>query len=193
MKGDGLRAWWPPALLVLAWAAVRASSSSVDPAPDRDLIAAGAMYAPAMADGELWRLGCAPWLHRSWGHLAGNAVGLASLVWMGARWASPAAWFAAWWAGGASGALASWTLGAAISCGASGGLYALGAATCVSALRDPGALGAARAWRAGPVLAAGLALTLMLAVLPSRVDLAAHLGGAALGVVIGLGRPPRLA
>jgi rhomboid protease GluP len=144
------------------------------------LIAHGGMYAPWVAQGAVWRLFTAPWLHRSWLHLLGNLVGAAGLVSMGAR----RGWLPAFGLGGAAGALASYLLGVVLSVGASGGLFAVGASTVVATLRSD-ATGEARR-RSGPVLGAGLVAAGALSWLMPGADVAAHLGGAVVGVAIGV-------
>lgn len=143
------------------------------------------MYAPWVADGAVWRLFTAPWLHRSWLHLLGNLVGAAGLVSMGAR----RGWLPAFVLGGAAGALASYLLGVVLSVGASGGLFAVGAMTVVVTLRSDTTGEEARR-RSGTVLGAGLVTVGALSWWMPGADVAAHLGGAGMGVALGLARRP---
>lgn len=155
---------------------------------DRPLIlriAAGGQFAPKVAE-EPWRLCTSVFVHADLLHLALNATAIVAL----GRVLEPlvgstrfAAWFAA---GGLGGSLAAVLAGVRLSDGASGGAFALLGAAVVLGWR----------WRdrwdpedrrlMGPILWAFLALNLVFSVVVPTIDLSAHLGGLAVGLLLGV-------
>ena len=138
--------------------------------------------------GEWYRLFSAPFLHVDAGHLAMNAVSIAvaGLILEGL---TGRAWFAAiYFVGAIGGSLLSLLLNPAgiVSVGASGAGMALFAAMLVVSLRFPaGALRNRLQANAAYVLIPSL-LPLMSALKGTRVDYAAHFGGAIAGLAVAL-------
>lgn len=168
-------AWITSAGLGDGWAAW------IGPRSDAALIASGARYAPAIAQGEAWRLLSAPLLHGSAGHLAGNTLALLALgrlgePLLGRRWGLLLA------AGAVAGGGLSHAAGVVRSVGASAAVQAGAWALCAGAARDRARLAPPTWWALGPGLAALLALDAALGWWSQGVDLAAHAGGALVGI-----------
>jgi rhomboid protease GluP len=182
-------------LIVLGAAFVAEALLGGDPAVENSvaLFRLGALYAPAVHDGDLWRLGSYALLHIGWIHLLVNAYALwilapqlelayGSNLTLGLFAATSIA-------GGAASAAWSLHTGAArLSAGASGGLFGLFGATVALYLRvrknlpEPVRRGIMRA------IAINLIINLFIA-LKAPVDNAAHLGGLVAGILLGLVAP----
>lgn len=161
------------------------------------LVFAGALIPDKVLQGEWWRPLTGPMLHSTWSHLLMNLVGI-GLIGRQIEAAYGSAGFAVLWlAATLAGALGTLLAGHAISVGASGGVFGL-----VSALVILGA----RLWprlqarlRVSLVLVPAALLLLLLGVgelaelvQPSRLDRAAHAGGALGGMLAGGWLPLRL-
>ena len=158
-----------------------AGSAWIGPRTDAALIASGARYAPAVAQGELWRLLTAPLLHGSLAHLAGNTLALLGLgrlgePLVGRRWGLLLV------VGAIAGGGLSHAAGVVRSVGASAAVQAGAWALCAGAARDRGALARRTWWALGPGLAVLLAVDAALGWWSQGVDLAAHAGGALVGI-----------
>ncbi len=154
--------------------------------PPRLRMAAGGGWGPFIDGGATWRIWTSVLVHVDALHLGMNAVAIAVL----GRMLEPL--FGAWrfaaiaWAGGVAGALASHGVGNLQSDGASGAGFALMGAGLVTGLRHRRALPAEDARFLGPVLGAFIALNLALSVVLPFIDLTAHAGGLAAGVLLGI-------
>lgn len=145
-----------------------------------------------LEDGEWWRLATSCLLHADIVHLTLNAVSLVAL----GRLLEPLvggwrllAWFVL---GGLGGSLTSWAAGFRYSDGASGGAFALlGAIAVIGWMERSHTLKEDRQLF-GPVLWVFLAVNVVLSFLLPFIDVAGHLGGLAVGLMLGLwpGRRP---
>ncbi len=150
-------------------------------------VAVGGQYRVLVESGQAWRLVTSTLLHADALHLAVNAVAIASLgrllePWVGAlRWAS---WFAI---GAVGGSVASQLAGVTQSDGASGGAFALLGAALVLGARLRGELEPSDARLMGPVLWGFTALNAVLSVVLPFIDAVGHLGGLAVGLLLGAG------
>ena len=158
------------------------------------LMRLGALYLPAVRDGDWWRLGSYAFLHIGWAHIAMNGYGLwilgpqleltyGSNLTLGLFAATSIA------GGAASVAWASWRGGQpALAAGASGGLFGLFGATVALAVRlrhrIPAETRKSVLRRTLFTLAINVAIA---AYFP--VDSAAHAGGLLAGVLLGLVAP----
>jgi len=157
-------------------------------------VAVGGKHA-ARLGGEPWRVATSVLLHGNAVHLVVNALALGALGRVLEPWTGGprlVAWFVA---GGLLGSAASVLAGVRMSDGASGGAFALLGAAVVLGWRVRGRLDAEDRRVTGPVLGGFLALNLALSLALPFVDAAAHLGGLAAGVALGLtadvaGAPP---
>lgn len=140
----------------------------------------------AIRAGEWWRLVTAGLVHGGGLHLAMNAWVLSSLGAFVERLLGPRRMLAVLWGGVLTGSLASFAMSRGVSVGISGGLFALVGALLVVGLRHRNALPppARRMLVRAPVEVIVLNLALGLAV--PMIDNAAHLGGLAGGVLLGL-------
>ena len=168
---------WPVVTIALVTAElvvyglVLAASEQRTPAPD--VLASGWRKVDALHAGQTWRLLSCLWLHAGWGHLAVNLAALAHVGTVVERRRGAATvmiWFVV---GGLAGAAAGigWEY---ISVGCSGALVAMLVAHLV----------AERRW--GDPLGVWLVVLLLGGFWLPSVDQAAHLGGAAAGVGLGL-------
>jgi membrane associated rhomboid family serine protease len=140
----------------------------------------------AIRAGEWWRLATAGLVHGGAVHLAMNGWVLSSLGGFVERILGPRRMLAVLWGGVVTGSLASFAMNRGVSVGISGGLFALVGALLVVGLRHRRTLPppARRMLVRAPleiiVLNAGLGFALPM------IDNAAHLGGLAGGVLLGL-------
>jgi membrane associated rhomboid family serine protease len=141
----------------------------------------------AIRAGEVWRLLTAGLVHGGFLHLFMNAWVLSDLGRLVERLLGPRRMLAVLWGGVLTGSLASFVFTASRSVGISGGLFALVGALLVVGVRHRRSLppGARRTLVRAPVEVIALNLALGLA-LPF-IDNAAHLGGLAGGILLGLG------
>jgi membrane associated rhomboid family serine protease len=152
--------------------------------PLGDRVAVGGRYRVLVASGELWRLGTGALLHVDLGHLLVNVGAIVGLGRVIEPWLGPARVLGLFAAGGLGGAVAAQAAGVVASDGASGAAFAwLGAAVVLGA-RYRRAPGFADARAVGPVLWGMLGLNLVLSVALPFIDLAAHLGGLGVGLVV---------
>jgi rhomboid protease GluP len=153
------------------------------------LIATGGNYGPAIARGEVWRLGLAPFVHLGAFHLLWNLLGLALIGpplerAIGGRGAAIALC-----AGALGGGIADYAAQPyAVSVGASGALFAAAAALIVALVRAPALPRRVPAIRLAVFAIAAIGAALA----PASVDPWAHIGGALAGIAagFGLGRAP---
>ena len=94
------------------------------------LIPIGALYSPAIAEGEYWRFLTSMFLHSGMRHLLNNMLTLGVLGNMVYREAGPLRFFATYFLGGIAGGAAEYALAAAqgrtvLAVGASGGVFAV--------------------------------------------------------------------
>jgi membrane associated rhomboid family serine protease len=183
--------------LLIVLAAVFAAEALVgrDPAVESSvaLFRLGALYAPAVRDGDIWRIGSYAFLHIGWVHLLVNAYALwilapqleltfGSNLTLGLFCVTAIA-------GGVASTL--WSLhtgGGHLAAGASGGIFGLFGATVALYFRVR--KGLPEPIRRGIIRAIALNLLINLAIaLKAPVDNAAHLGGLLSGVVLGLSAP----
>jgi rhomboid protease GluP len=148
------------------------------------LIAAGALWRPAVLAGEYWRLLAATFLHGGLEHLASNVVALYVLGMVGEHafgWRQFAVLYAASALGGS---LASLAVSTAPSVGASGALFGLQGAAIVLFRRHHDRL-LVRDRRIGVVLAVWAALSIVGGLMSPYIDNAAHAGGFLTGWLVG--------
>jgi len=153
----------------------------------------GALHAPAVRDGDFWRIGSYALLHIGWIHILVNGYALwilapqlemtfGSNLTLGLFSATSLA------AGAASYAWSLHTDAARLSAGASGGLFGLFGATVALYLRVRKHL--PEPVRRGIARAIGINLLINLAIaFTAPVDNAAHLGGLVSGILLGLVAP----
>lgn len=182
-------------LIVLAVAFVAEGLVGGDPAVESTvaLFRLGALYLPAVRDGDFWRIGSYALLHIGWLHLLVNGYALwiltpqlettfGSNLTLGLFSATSIA------AGAASAGWSLFTDAARLSAGASGGLFGLFGATVALYLRVRKSL--PEPIRRGIMRAIGINLLINLAIaFKAPVDNAAHLGGLLAGVLLGLVAP----
>jgi rhomboid protease GluP len=157
----------------------------------------GALYGPAVRDGDWWRIGAYAFLHIGWLHIAMNAYALwvlaPQLEWTFGSNLTLGFFAATALAGGA--ASTAWGFFAHqphLAAGASGGLFGLFGATIGLYLRVRHTL--PEPVRRGIVRAIGINVLLNVAIaVTAPVDSAAHAGGLVSGVLLALVAPlPRL-
>lgn len=139
----------------------------------------------SLLDAEPWRLASSVLLHADGLHLlvnAGSLWGMGRLLepWVGSL--RVLGWFAA---GGLGGSLLSGLLGVPRSDGASGAVFALLGAAVVLGLRHRAAMRPDDRTLYGPVLGGLLVANLVLSFLLPFIDASSHLGGLAVGLVVG--------
>ena len=177
--------WALVALCVAVYLAEVAIPGDPGTPPGRGpVMLAGAVYAPLVVRGELWRLVTAGFIHFDVTHILFNMVGLV----YGGRWceerfgsARTLAVFLAAVVAGDLAALVTTLQSQAVTAGASGGIMGLFAAMAVVGWRFPGereSLGRA----AGPILA-----TLLNGLVHPGVSNAGHVGGLVGGALAALG------
>jgi rhomboid protease GluP len=151
----------------------------VGPRPDRMILAVGGRYAPWMTT-EPWRLLSSLFVHIDVGHLGVNALAAAGLSRAGARRVPGWGWALTFLLAGVAGGRLADAMGVVRSAGASGGLHGWLALLVVEPhLRRP-------------VLASAVGSLALSLVVPA-IDLGAHAGGLAVGVIaaalsVGVGR-----
>lgn len=157
----------------------------------------GALYGPAVRDGDWWRIGAYAFLHIGWLHIAVNAYALwvlaPQLEWTYGSNLTLGFFAATALAGGAaSTAWSFFTDQARFAAGASGGVFGLFGATIGLYLRVRHTL--PEPVRRGIVRAIGINVLLNVAIaVTAPVDNAAHAGGLVSGVLLSLIAPlPRL-
>jgi membrane associated rhomboid family serine protease len=184
------------ALLIVFGVAFAAEALlSRDPAVENGvtLFRLGALYGPAVRDGDFWRIGSYALLHIGWIHLLVNSYALWILapqleITYGSN-LTLGLFCATAIAGGAASVAWSFQSGTAhLAAGASGGIFGLFGATVALYFRVR--KGIPEPVRRGIVRAIALNLLVNLAIaLKAPVDNAAHLGGLLSGVVLGLVAP----
>jgi rhomboid protease GluP len=157
----------------------------------------GALFGPAVRDGDWWRIGAYAFLHIGWLHIAVNAYALwvlaPQLEWTYGSTLTLGLFAATALAGGAaSTALSFFANEARFAAGASGGIFGLFGATIGLYLRVRHTL--PEQVRRGIVRAIGINVLLNAAIaVMAPVDNAAHAGGLVAGVLLSLIAPlPRL-
>jgi rhomboid protease GluP len=198
---------WGTAVLVFAWAAVFAWFALRDEFGERDvLIAWGASVTGAPALDASWRLLASTFLHAGPAHVFFNA---ASMVIFGStveRLFARAGFWVVFAVGGAAASAASlaWRTvrhapDVSLSIGASGAVFALGAAVLVAAVRLRHRLAIGRARALGAAILFLLAPGFVSGLARHGTDNAGHAGGLVAGLVLGAllplhprlgGRPP---
>ena len=171
-------------VLALIWLLVEIGGSSAD---SWTLIRAGAHFRPAVGAGDLWRLVSATFLHGGLLHLALNVYALFAFGRFVERLYGSTRFFVLYMASGVTGFVASFVFGRApLSVGASGGIFGmLGAAIAILLVRR------ARwpeGWRRGMLMNFALlaAINVAIGFTMPIIDNAAHLGGLATGVALGV-------
>ena len=155
------------------------------------IIAAGAVYAEKVFDGQSWRLLTGTFLHASFGHLLGNCLALYIL-----GLASERAWgrlksLGIYFVSGLGASLLSATMSTRPSVGASGAIFGLLGAAIIFFYRHRASLNA-RDRRIGAVLLGWAAFQLVMGSMNPMIDNWAHLGGLAAGLAMGLALAPEL-
>jgi membrane associated rhomboid family serine protease len=156
---------------------------------DRDVrfrVAVGGRMDLAVDQGEVWRLFTSPLLHGDALHLAVNAIALLVLGHLLEGRVGNWRWLGWFLACALAGTTASQLGRVPWSDGASGGAFGLLGATAVIGLRLRSRLSPDDRRLLGPVLWVFLALNLVLTAVLPFIDAAGHLGGLALGLVLGL-------
>lgn len=151
----------------------------------------GVMVPSLVRNGEWWRLITAATLHADANHVLHNAAFLVLLGWAAAERVGVGAALAAWLSTAIAGFLVSIMYDPnAMSVGASGGLFGLLGTAAGHALRT----GAGRdLWLRHRMRVVGaLASVLAITAFGEHSNIAAHLGGAGWGVVVGLILPARI-
>lgn len=159
---------------------------------------AGAMWAPAVDQGELWRLLTSVFVHGSGLHLLLNAMALLGVGPLVEGIYGPVR---LWWvfvAGGVFGAALSWVAGIPLTEGASGGIFALLGAAFTFAFRHGADLPADLRRSLRLRLALWIAFNFGVGLFVPFVNNVAHAGGLAVGLILGMtmdsaaatGQPP---
>lgn len=186
--------WGLAATLVLVFA-LQWSWGATEGGPA--LVRMGALVPERIRDGELWRLVSCTFLHGGFAHLALNTLVLVMLGGVLERIVGTSRFLLLYAAAALAGSVASFVFGGErISVGASGALWGVLVADAVLAFRPRGLLPAAVIARAKRAAMFNLVINLANSFRPS-VDMAAHLGGGAMGaLLVGTGlllaglRPP---
>jgi rhomboid protease GluP len=148
------------------------------------LVRMGALVPERVRDGEWWRLVSCTFLHGGYVHLALNMLVLLTLGSVLERILGTSRFLALYGASALAGSLASFlTSDARLSVGASGALWGLLVADGVLAFRPRGLLPAAVIAQAKRAAMSNLILNLIISFRP-QVDMAAHLGGGAVGLLL---------
>jgi membrane associated rhomboid family serine protease len=185
--GIGLRdlpvTWGVTILNTVVWIVMALRGDTLDSAY---LIDSGALYEPAIATGEWWRLLTPIALHAGFVHLAINSLGLLYLGRLCERLYGSAVFLLLYVASGLAGTLASYYTGVGVSVGASGAIY--GVLGALIALLWKGTRRFPQAWRSRYLnLMVILALlNLFVGAQIAQVDNAAHIGGLVGGIVCGV-------
>jgi len=150
------------------------------------LLVAGAKVNALVEGGEWWRLISSAFLHGSFVHLVVNSVAVLLLGFYVEKTAGWSCLLLGFLVPAVTGSLASFVLGKGASVGASGGMFGLLAAMLVlSLLRWKRLSPLTRPYAVGLPAAVG-AVSVGYGLVAGNVDNAAHLGGAAGGVVVAL-------
>ncbi len=147
------------------------------------LIGFGALYRPAVAAGQVWRLVSATWLHGSFEHLLGNAVALFILGMVCEHAFGGAQFLVLYVAAGVAGSLVSLWLAPGPSVGASGAIFGLQGAAIVLFRRHRARL-LLRDRRIGVVLLVWGLYTIGTGIVTPYIDNGAHIGGFVAGALI---------
>lgn len=158
------------------------------------LIALGANYGPAVLEGgEWWRLLSSTFLHIGFFHLLVNGWALMQIGGLFERWIGSGSLIVGWVVCGLAGSYASvlWRAGEEhLSAGASGAIFGLlGALITFLLRRRDQLLPSARSILSSLIMWAGINVFLGFSV--PGIDNAAHLGGLAAGLLLGLVLRPR--
>jgi rhomboid protease GluP len=172
-------------LAVFACQAAQGALDRVD-----KLIALGALDRKPVAQGEVWRLVSATFLHGGLDHLAGNLIML-YILGMACEHAYGRLQHVSLYALAGVGGSAASLIGANTSVGASGAIFGLGGALIVLFWRHRDVL-RVRDKRIGLAVGLWAAYQLLLGSLTPGIDNLAHLGGLASGMLIGLVLQPAL-
>ncbi len=191
---------WDTALLLFVWSAGFAMPLLLaSPGGGLRLADWGANVAPPSGASAAWRLLASTFLHATPAHLLSNLVTLALLGPSCVRLFGRSGLWLLYALGGAAASLASLTwrssLGSeiSVSVGGSGVLFALGGAMASAAWRLRRRLPPGRARALGGALLVLLGSGLVAGLTRQATDSAAHLGGAAAGLLLGLLLPLRSA
>lgn len=158
-------------VLIFAWEFLRGALWSREAMVD-----AGALYRPALAAGEFWRLFTAMFLHGSFQHLAGNCVALYILGIAAEHAFGPGNMFALYMASGLAASLLSAAMHPGPAVGASGAIFGLLAGVVVFMRRHQDAF-VVRNRRLAVVLFFWAVYEIGQGFLVPYVDNAGHLGG----------------
>jgi membrane associated rhomboid family serine protease len=175
------------ALMGAVWLGEAATGGSQVPSV---LVRFGAMASSRVAGGEYWRLLSASFVHVGAAHLLMNGVALALFGPLAERLYGSVGMLLLFVASGAVGWAASMTFGEhAVAAGASGAILGVFSATGMAALRASGRIDPARrrAWLIQMGVLA--AMQIGYGFVESNVDNAAHIGGMAAGLLVGLALP----
>lgn len=187
--------WLTPLLLVsnvaVYLAMALSTQSGIDSFANQDLLAWGANYGPAVAEGAYWRLLSSVFLHGGALHVANNMVILWLLGELLEKPVGTARLALIYLLTGLGSSLASlaWHT-ETVSVGASGAIFGLMGATLVLAWRR--ALPADLRGTVVVLVAVTGGLNLLFGFILPGVDNAAHLGGLVLGAILGLALSPGL-
>jgi rhomboid protease GluP len=185
--------WCPPVTIMVILACITAFGFEVANNALNDvrrLEDIGALSAPHVKQGEVWRMLSAPFLHASPDHVIGNMVMLFILgIACEHAFGSPQLLFL-YVVAAIGGSCLSLT-NAKISVGASGAIFGLAGALLGMFRRNRASLHV-RDHRIGFVIGVWAAYTILFGFLSPIVDNMAHLGGFLTGVILGLGLPPAL-
>jgi rhomboid protease GluP len=177
----------PPATvaLVATLVAVFVVELALDALDSRDaIIGLGALWRPAVAAGEYWRLVSAIFLHGSPDHLVGNAIALFILGMVCEHAFGRGQFWILFMVSGLAGSLVSVTVSTGPSVGASGAIFGLQGAAIVLFRRHRERL-LVRDRRIGVVLLVWAIYTILAGLVTPYVDNGAHVGGALAGALVG--------
>jgi len=156
------------------------------PRPDVLLIRAGAMYAPRIDHGEVWRLVSCIFLHGDGVHIFFNGVALAGLGRLNEAIYGRRRLLFMFVAAGISGSLLSYLGGHRLSIGASGAVFGLMGAPIVFGWRHRDELPPGLGDRLRKALMPWVVLNLFIGVVVPFIDNLAHLGGLLGGCLLAL-------
>jgi membrane associated rhomboid family serine protease len=152
----------------------------------RDLLALGANFAPAVSDGQIWRLVTSMFIHGGMIHLVGNLFALFLAGALLEPVFGPSRFAACYIVSGIGGGIASinWHP-ATVSVGASGAIFGLLGAIIGFSIMNKSKASFAKKHVLGLVLYL-LGYNLLLGILSAATDNADHLGGLVCGILFGL-------
>ena len=151
---------------------------------DHAIIAFGALFRPAVAAGEYWRLLSATFLHGSFDHLVGNAVALFILGMLCEHAFGRRQFVVLYVASALGGSLLSLLWSPGPSVGASGAIFGLQGAAIALFRRQRDRL-LVRDRRIGVVLIVWAIYTVLGGLTSAYIDNGAHIGGLATGWLVG--------